>query len=199
MTFSFSSLWVQILQILFYWISIIFRSGFCSVIGQSSSHKLKDEKAQGILGGDKKLRCVLSNATKSSSVLTKAVVPKRVTKRDRDDDSSPERRTHARSRSHSQDKAKHGDRKNGRYSRKSSNSGNNKKSYKKSGGKSSKETKKPRSNSSKSKGNETFINCFFIVIFTLETKFHPSLSWPTPQYMHANANSRDLFLHFFLF
>ena len=43
------------------------------------------------------------------------------------------------------------------------------------------------------------INCFFIVIFTLETKFHPSLSWPTPQYMHANANSRDLFLHFFYF
>ena len=156
MTFSFSSLWVQILQILFYWISIIFRSGFCSVIGQSSSHKLKDEKAQGILGGDKKLRCVLSNATKSSSVLTKAVVPKRVAKRDRDDDSSPERRTHARSRSRSQDKAKRGDRNDGIYSRKSSNSGNNKKSYKKSGGKSSKETKKPRTNSSKSKGNETY-------------------------------------------
>ena len=88
-----------------------------SVIGQSSSHKLKDEKAQGILGGDKKLRSVLSNATKSSSVLTKAVVPKRVTKRDRDDDSSPECRTHACSRSRSQDKAKRGDRKNGRYSR----------------------------------------------------------------------------------
>ena len=155
MTFSFSSLWVQILQILFYWISIIFCSGFVlygnvdagfrelirdrlaslfvcprcqdwsyQLIGQSSSHKLKDEKAQGILGGDKKLRCVLSNATKSSSVLTKAVVPKRVTKRDCDDDSSPERRTHARSRSRSQDKAKRGDRNDGIYSRKSSNSGN---------------------------------------------------------------------------
>ena len=95
-----------------------------SVIGQSSSHKLKDEKAQGILGGDKKLRCVLSNATKSSSVLTKAVVPKRVAKRDRDDVSSPKRRTHALSRSRSQDKAKRGDRKDVRYSWKSSNSGN---------------------------------------------------------------------------
>ena len=104
-----------------------------SVIGQSSSHKLEeDEKAQGILGGDKKLRCVLINATKSSSVLTKAVVPKRVAKRDRDDDSSPERRTHVRSRSRSQDKAQRGDRNDRRYSRKSSNCGN-KKSYKKFG------------------------------------------------------------------
>ena len=165
-----------------------------SVIGQSSSHKLENEKAQ---GGDKKLRCVLSNATKSSSVLTKAVVPKRVAKRDRDDDSIPERRTYVRSRSRSQDKAQRGDINDGRYSQKSSNCGN-KKSYKKFGGKSSKETKKARSNSSISKGNETFINYFFIVIFTLETKSHPSLSWPTPHYMHANANSRDLFLQSFI-
>ena len=107
------------------------------------------------------------------------------------------RRTYVRSRSRSQDKAQRGDINDGRYSRKSSNCGN-KKSYKKFGGKSSKETKKARSNSSISKGNETFINYFFIVIFTLETKSHPSLSWPTPHYMHANANSRDLFLQSFI-
>ena len=110
-----------------------------SVIGQSSSHKLEDEKAQ---GGDKKLRCVLSNATKSSSVLTKAVVPKRVAKRDRDDDSSPERRTHLRSRSRSQDKAQRGNINDGRYSRKSSNCGN-KKSYMKLEEKVPKRSRKP--------------------------------------------------------
>ena len=60
------------------------------LIEQSSSRKMKDEKAQGIFGGDKRMRSVLSNATKSSTILKNAVVPKRVPRKDRDDDSSPE-------------------------------------------------------------------------------------------------------------
>ena len=108
------------------------------------------------------------------------------------------RRTYVRSRSRSQDKAQRGDINDGRYSRKSSNCGN-KKSYMKLEEKVPKRSrKKARSNSSISIGNETFINYFFIVVFTLETKSHLSLSWPTPHYMHANANSRDLFLQSFI-
>ena len=167
-----------------------------SVIGQSSSHKLEDEKAQ---GGDKKLRCVLSNATKSSSVLTKAVVPKRVAKRDRDDDSIPERRTsYVRALTFTipgQGPA-------WRHKRRQIFTEIfqlwEQEELHEIGGKSSKEIKKARSNSSVSIGNETFINYFFIVVFTLETKSHLSLSWPTPHYMHANANSRDLFLQSFI-
>ena len=56
------------------------------LIEQSSSRKMKDEKAQGIFGGDKKMRSVLNNATKSSSILKNAVVPKRVPRKDRDDE-----------------------------------------------------------------------------------------------------------------
>ena len=117
------------------------------VIEQTSSRKMKDEKAQGIFGGDKRMRSVLSNATKSSSILKNAVVPKRVPRKDRDDDSSPERRA----RSRSPDKAKRGQKRfGGGSSRKSSRNGKKSGNGSKSGGKSSRESdsKKPRSNSS---------------------------------------------------
>ena len=120
------------------------------VIEQTSSRKMKEEKAQGIFGGDKRMRSVLSNATKSSTILKNAVVPKRVPRKDRDDDSSPERRARARSRS--PDKAKRGQKRfGGGSSRKSSKKGKRKSGDdSKSGGKSSRESdsKKSRSNSS---------------------------------------------------
>ena len=120
------------------------------VIEQTSSRKMKEEKAQGIFGGNKRMRSVLSNATKSSTILKNAVVPKRVPRKDRDDDSSPERRARARSRS--PDKAKRGQKRfGGGSSRKSSRNGKRKSGNgSKSGGKNCRESdsKKPRSNSS---------------------------------------------------
>ena len=117
------------------------------VIAQSSSRKMKGEKAQGLFAGDKNLRNVLSNATKSSSILTKAVVPKRAPRRDRDDEASPERRVRARSRTRSPEKTKRGD---GGFHGKSSRNGK-RKSGKQSGGKYSRDSgsKKPKTNSSK--------------------------------------------------
>ena len=120
------------------------------VIEQTSSRKMKEEKAQGIFGGNKRMRSVLSNATKSSTILKNAVVPKRVPRKDRDDESSPERRARARSRSPY--KAKRGQKRfGGGSSRKSSKNGKRKSGDdSKSGGKSSRESdsKKSRSNSS---------------------------------------------------
>ena len=120
------------------------------LIEQSSSRKMKDEKAQGIFGGDKRMRSVLSNATKSSSILKNAVVPKRVPRKECEDDSSPEGRARARSRS--PDKAKRGQKRfGGGSSRKSSRNGKRKSGNgSKSGGKNCRESdsKKPRSNSS---------------------------------------------------
>ena len=119
------------------------------VIEQSSARKMKDEKAQGIFGGDKRMRSVLSNATKSSSILKNAVVPKRVPRKECEDDSSPEGRARARSRS--PDKAKRGQKRfGGGSSRKSSRNGKKSGNGSKSGGKSSRESdsNKPRSISS---------------------------------------------------
>ena len=93
------------------------------VIGQSSSRKMKGEKAQGLFAGDKNLRNVLSNATKSSSILTKAVVPKRAPRRDHDDEASPKQRACSRSRTHSPEKTKRGDRYDGGFTGKSSRNG----------------------------------------------------------------------------
>ena len=60
---------------------------------------------------------------KSSSILTKAVVPKRAPRRDHDDEASPERRACSRSRTHSPEKTKRGDRYDGGFTGKSSRNG----------------------------------------------------------------------------
>ena len=103
-----------------------------------------------IISGDKRLRTTLGNATKKSTVLSRAILPKKYTKRDRSDGSSQERRTRARSRSRSPDN----DRKADRYDKRSRNSRNSSKRGKgiggKSGGKKSRDSdsKKPTSKSS---------------------------------------------------
>ena len=118
------------------------------VIGQSSSKALKDEKSQGLFGGDKRIRTVLSNATKKSTILSRAIVPQ-YPKRDRDDGSSPERRTRVRSRSRSPA----ADRKADRYDRRARNSRKSSKKGKGNGGKTS--DKKSRDSTSKKSSSKT--------------------------------------------
>ena len=138
------------------------------VIGQSSSKALKDEKSQGLFGGqilciqftiiftgiiisgDKRIRTVLSNATKKSTVLSRAIVPK-YPKRDRDDGSSPERRTRVRSRSRSPATDRKADRydksvRNSRYSSKKGKGKGSKSNNKKSPDSTSKKSSSKTSN-----------------------------------------------------
>ena len=77
------------------------------------------------------MRSILNNATKKSTVLSRAVLPQKYPKRDRDDGSSQERRTRARSRSRSPVT----DRKADRSDRRPRNSRNSTKKGKGAGGK----------------------------------------------------------------
>ena len=78
------------------------------VLSQSSSKKNKEENNVGYFGGDKKMKLVLSDATKKSTILDKAVVPPRKAKNPKDSKHSPNShpRSHSQSRSHSPDQNK---------------------------------------------------------------------------------------------
>ena len=64
------------------------------ILSQSSSKKNKDANQIGYFGGDKKLRSALSDATKKSTILDKAVIPPR-----KDSKHSPYSRPWSRTRS----------------------------------------------------------------------------------------------------
>ena len=71
------------------------------VLSQSSSRKNKEENNVGYFGGDKKMKFVLSDATKKSTILDKAVVPPRKAKNPKDSKHSPNSHPRSRSRSRS--------------------------------------------------------------------------------------------------
>ena len=78
------------------------------VLSQSSSKKNKEENNVGYFGGDKKMKLVLSDATKKSTILDKAVVPPRKSKNPKDSKHGPNSHpwSRSRSRSHSPDQKK---------------------------------------------------------------------------------------------
>ena len=79
------------------------------ILSQSSSKKNKDANQIGYFGGDKKLKSVLSDATKKSTILDKAVIPPRkssVNLKDSKHGPYSRPRSHTRSRSRSPEKNK---------------------------------------------------------------------------------------------
>ena len=81
------------------------------VLSQTSSKKYKDENNSGLLGGDKILKTVLSDATKKSTILAKAVIPPKNSKNSKQKESKhgPDRRPQSRSRSRSRSPDKNRD------------------------------------------------------------------------------------------
>ena len=74
---------------------------FKKVLSQSSSRKNKEESIVSYFGGDKKMKLVLSDATKKSTILDKAVVPPRKSKNPKDSNHGPNSRPQSCSRSRS--------------------------------------------------------------------------------------------------
>ena len=99
------------------------------ILSSSSSKKNKDENVAGLFCGEKKLKIVLSEATKKSAILTKVVVPARKpgTSSYKESLHGPDSRPHSRSRtrSRSPDKNRDSGSRNTRFFRKkkSSNGG----------------------------------------------------------------------------
>ena len=78
------------------------------VLSQTSSKKNKDENNAGLFCGDKILKTVLSDATKKSTILDKAVIPPRNSKQ-KESKHGPDRRPQSRSRSRSRSPDKNRD------------------------------------------------------------------------------------------
>ena len=93
------------------------------ILSQSSSKKNKDENHVGYFGGDKKLKSVLSDATKKSTILDKAVIPPRKSSVNHKDskygpNSRPRSRSRSRSRSPDRNKDTGSRKYSSRYSKK---------------------------------------------------------------------------------